>query len=90
MSSKSGRLSAETWPDRGGEKGGEGDGDDENVYFRLPGPTLIGRGDGGVGGDDEGETFPSFNSSSTCSIKNKNVTKFVNLLFYFDVVFGFW
>lgn len=39
-----------------GEKGGDGDGDGVNGYLRLPGPTLTGRGDGGVGGDEEGET----------------------------------
>lgn len=39
----------------GGEKGGDGDGDGVNGYLRLPGPTLTGRDDGGVGGDEEGE-----------------------------------
>jgi hypothetical protein len=48
---KRGRLSAEVWL----EKGGEGDGDEEKTYFWLPGPTLMGRGEGGVGGDDDGE-----------------------------------
>lgn len=36
-------------------KGGDGDGEGENGYLRLPGPTLIGRGEGGVGGEVEGE-----------------------------------
>lgn len=60
VSSKRGRLLAEPWLEEGGEKGGEGDGDSENEYFWLPGPTLMGRGDGGVGGDDDGEMYPLF------------------------------
>lgn len=42
------------WLEGGGEKGGDGDGDGENRYFWLPGPTLMGSGEGGVGGDDVG------------------------------------
>lgn len=37
----------------GGENGGEGE--EENGYFSHPGPTLTGRGDGGLVGEDEGE-----------------------------------
>lgn len=51
------------WLD-GGEKGGDGVGDAEKLYFWWPGPTLMGRGDGGVGGDDEGEAYPFFTISS--------------------------
>lgn len=39
----------------GGENGGDGEGEGVNGYLRLPGPTLIGRGDGGVGGEEEGD-----------------------------------
>lgn len=38
-----------------GENGGDCDGDEEKKYFWWPGPTLTGRGDGGVGGEEEGE-----------------------------------
>lgn len=51
------------WLEGGGENGGEGDGDGEKLYFWLPGPTLMGRGEGGVGGDDVGEGLPSLISS---------------------------
>lgn len=44
------------WLERGGEKGGEGEEEQEKLYFRFPGPTLMGRGDGGVGGEDDGES----------------------------------
>lgn len=49
-----------SWCKRGvsvdvGEKGGDCDGDDENKYCWQPGPVLTGRGDGGVGGEEEGE-----------------------------------
>lgn len=53
--SNSGRFSADEWLDGGGEKGGDGDGDEEKKYFRWPGPTLIGRGEGGVEGEDDGD-----------------------------------
>lgn len=46
------------WLERGGEKGGEGEEEKEKLYFRFPGPTLMGRGDGGVGGEDDGVTSP--------------------------------
>lgn len=52
---KRGRFSAEVWLEGWGEKGGEGDGEEEKMYFWLPGPTLMGRGEGGVGGEDDGE-----------------------------------
>lgn len=39
----------------GDEKGGDGEGDEENGYLVLPGPTLTGSGDSGVGGDEHGE-----------------------------------
>lgn len=55
FSCKRGRFSADVWLEGSGEKGGEGDGDKEKLYFWLPGPTLMGRGEGGVGGDDVGE-----------------------------------
>lgn len=51
------------WLEGAGENGGEGDGDGEKLYFWLPGPTLMGRGEGGVGGDDVGEGLPSLISS---------------------------
>lgn len=57
-------LSVEVRLERGGEKGGEGEGDEEKQYFWPPGPTLTGRGDGGVGGDDDGDEYPSFISLS--------------------------
>lgn len=47
-------FSGDVWLECG-EKGGDCDGDDEKKYFWWPGPTLTGRGDGGVGGEDEGE-----------------------------------
>lgn len=47
------------------------EGGGENKYLWLPGLILMGRGDGGVGGHDDGETFPSFNFSSYSSIKIK-------------------
>lgn len=34
------------------EKGGEVVEDTEKEYVRLPGPKLMGSGEGGVGGDD--------------------------------------
>lgn len=41
----------------GAENGDERDGDDENEYLQWQAPKLIGKGDGGVGGDDDmGET----------------------------------
>jgi hypothetical protein len=39
----------------GDEKGGDIDGDGENGYLVLPGPTLTGSGDDGVGGDEDGD-----------------------------------
>lgn len=48
----------DVWLEGGSEKGGDGEGDGENEYFWLPGPVLMGRGDGGVGGDEDGETRP--------------------------------
>lgn len=48
-------FSADVWLEGGGEKGGEGDGDEEKKYLWWLGPTLTGRGDGGVGGDDDGD-----------------------------------
>ncbi|WOL16095.1 hypothetical protein Cni_G24877 [Canna indica] len=39
------------------EKGGDGVGEGENGYLWLPGPTLIGSGDGGVGGEEDGEVI---------------------------------
>uniref|UniRef100_A0A6N2M054 Uncharacterized protein n=1 Tax=Salix viminalis TaxID=40686 RepID=A0A6N2M054_SALVM len=53
-----GRFSADVWLEREGEKGGEGEGEQEKLYFRFPGPTLMGRGDGGVGGEDDGVAPP--------------------------------
>lgn len=55
LACKRGRFSADVWLEEWGEKGGEGDGDEEKMYFWLPGPTLMGSGEGGVGGDDDGE-----------------------------------
>lgn len=49
----------ELWLEVGGEKGGDKDGDGEKRYFWFPGPTLMGSGEGGVGGDDVGEAQPS-------------------------------
>lgn len=57
---RSGMFSAEVWLEGGGEKGGEGDGDEEKRYLWWFGPTLTGRGDGGVGGDDDGDAYPLF------------------------------
>lgn len=62
-SCKRGRCSAEVWPEGGGEKGGEADGDEEKTYFSLPGPTLMGSGEGGVGGDEDAEGYPFFVTS---------------------------
>lgn len=55
LACKRGRFSADVWLEGWGEKGGESDGDEEKMYFWLPGPTLTGSGEGGVGGDDVGE-----------------------------------
>ena len=53
------------WLEREGEKGGEGEGEQEKLYFRFPGPTLTGRGDGGVGGEEDGVAPPhSINEES--------------------------
>lgn len=56
------------WLEGAGEKGGEGEGDGENMYFWLPGPTLIGSGEGGVGGDDVGDGSDFFSPSSSIEI----------------------
>ncbi|KAK4773504.1 hypothetical protein SAY87_028523 [Trapa incisa] len=50
-----GRFSVEVWLEGGPEKGGDGVGDAGKWYLSLPGPTLIGRGEGGVGGDEDGD-----------------------------------
>lgn len=42
------------------EKGGEGVDDAEKEYLRLPGPKLMGSGEGGVGGDDVGDSHTEF------------------------------
>ena len=48
-------CSREVWLEAG-EKGGEGVDEAEKEYLRLPGPKLTGRGEGGVGGEDVGES----------------------------------
>lgn len=63
LTGKRGRFSADVRLD-GGENGGDGVGDAEKEYLWWPGPTLMGRGDGGVGGEDEGETKPFLTISS--------------------------
>jgi len=54
--SKGWRFSEDEWLERGGEKGGEGEGEQEKLYLWFPAPMLMGRGDGGVGGEDDGES----------------------------------
>jgi len=34
--------------------------DTEKEYVLLPGPKLMGSGEGGVGGDDVGDSLPKF------------------------------
>ena len=71
----SGRSSAEECLEVGGEKGGEGEGDGEKEYFRFPGPTLMGSGEGGVGGEDVGEIelFSNFLFTSIVAKSHKCV-----------------
>ena len=57
------RFSADVRLD-GGENGGDGVGEAEKEYLSWPGPRLTGRGDGGVGGEDEGEGYPFLSISS--------------------------
>lgn len=57
-----GSFSVEVRLEDGGENGGDGVGDGENMYLWFPGPVLIGRGEGGVGGVDDGEMEPSLSS----------------------------
>ncbi|KAL5990868.1 hypothetical protein ACLOJK_011773 [Asimina triloba] len=45
-------LSSDSWLECG-ENGGEGDGEEEKQYLSQPGPTLMGNGDGGVGGEED-------------------------------------
>ncbi|KAI4379237.1 hypothetical protein MLD38_005560 [Melastoma candidum] len=64
-SARRGRFSADVWLEPCGEKGGEGVGESEKSYFWLPGPTLTGRGEGGVGGEEVGVKRPSSSSFSS-------------------------
>lgn len=56
VSGRRGRFSEEAWLEGSGENGGEGEEESEKEYLRRPGAKLTGRGEGGVGGDDVGES----------------------------------
>lgn len=55
-----GRLSWDGWDEGAREKGGDGVEDTEKEYVLLPGPKLMGSGEGGVGGDDVGDSLSKF------------------------------